>query len=71
MPLTDHLMDQTELLEFANDAIILTDADGTITYWNQGACRTYGWEKRRRSVRMCTLYFAPSFPATREISNTI
>ena len=45
MPLTDYLMDQTELLEFANDAIILTDADGAITYWNHGACRTYGWEK--------------------------
>jgi PAS domain S-box-containing protein len=42
---TEHLMDQTELLEFANDAIILTDANGTITYWNQGACRMYGWEK--------------------------
>ena len=45
MPLTDHLMDQTELLEFANDAVILTDADGAIIYWNQGACRTYGWNK--------------------------
>ena len=45
MPLTDHLMDQTELLEFASDAVILTDVDGTITYWNQGACRMYGWEK--------------------------
>jgi PAS domain S-box-containing protein len=45
MPLTDHLMEQTELLELAEDAIILTDADGTITSWNQGACRMYGWEK--------------------------
>ncbi len=38
-------MDQAELLDGASDAIILTDAHGTITYWNQGACRTYGWEK--------------------------
>jgi PAS domain S-box-containing protein len=45
MPLTDFLMDQTELLEFANDAVILTDADGIITYWNRGACGIYGWEK--------------------------
>ena len=37
MPLTEHLMDQAELLEFANDAIILTDAHGTITYWNRGS----------------------------------
>lgn len=45
MPLTDHLTEQTELLELADDAIILTDADGTIASWNQGACRMYGWEK--------------------------
>jgi len=38
-------MDPAQLLEFANDAIILTDAAGTITYWNNGACRIYGWEK--------------------------
>jgi PAS domain S-box-containing protein len=44
-PLTDHLTEQTELLDLADDAIILTDADGTITSWNQGACRMYGWEK--------------------------
>jgi len=45
MPLTDYLMGQTELFDFANDAIILSDASGAITYWNRGACRTYGWEK--------------------------
>lgn len=45
MPLTDHLIDQTELLEFANDAVILTDVHGTITHWNRGARRIYGWEK--------------------------
>lgn len=39
-------MDPAELLEFANDAIILTDASGAITYWNNGACRIYGWEKK-------------------------
>jgi PAS domain S-box-containing protein len=38
-------MDQNELLDLAHDAVILTDPDGTITYWNQGACRIYGWEK--------------------------
>jgi PAS domain S-box-containing protein len=40
-------MDQAELLDVANDAIILTDPDGTISYWNQGACRTYGWDKTK------------------------
>ena len=46
MILSEQLMDQAELLELANDAIILTDAHGDITYWNRGACRTYGWEKK-------------------------
>ena len=45
MPLTDYLMDQTELFDLANDAIILSDGNGAITYWNKGACRIYGWEK--------------------------
>jgi PAS domain S-box-containing protein len=38
-------MDQTELFDFASDAIILSDVSGAITYWNRGACRTYGWTK--------------------------
>lgn len=45
MPLADHLMEQGELLEFAHDAVILTDGNGIITYWNRGASRTYGWDK--------------------------
>ena len=35
-----------QLLELADDAIILTDASGVITYWNGGAARMYGWEKQ-------------------------
>jgi len=38
-------MDQGKLLEFAQDAVILTDGHGTITYWNRGASGTYGWDK--------------------------
>lgn len=36
-------MDQTQLLDLADDAIILTDALGAIIYWNRGASRLYGW----------------------------
>lgn len=43
---TSPLRDRAELLEYAHDAIILTDADGTITYWNHGAARIYGWESK-------------------------
>ncbi len=42
----DDFMDPADLLELADDAIILTDASGAITYWNRGAARMYGWEKK-------------------------
>ena len=42
----DDFMNPAGLLERADDAIILTDAAGAITYWNSGAARMYGWEKK-------------------------
>lgn len=43
----DDFMDPAQqLLELADDAIILTDAAGAITYWNCGAARLYGWENK-------------------------
>ena len=60
MDSTEDKLDQAELrkraalLDLANDAIFVTELDGTITYWNQGAERLYGWTSaeakgRRRS----------------------
>jgi PAS domain S-box-containing protein len=40
-----NLQIQAELLDLANDSIILCDADGTIRYWNCGSQRIYGWTK--------------------------
>ena len=37
------MAEQAELLDKARDAIILTDLDGTVTFWNRGAERIYGW----------------------------
>ncbi len=37
--------DQLDLFKLANDAIILSDADGKIKQWNPGAERIYGWTK--------------------------
>jgi len=37
------LSQQAQLLDLANDAIIVQDLDNKITYWNQGAQRLYGW----------------------------
>ncbi len=34
-----------ELLDLANDAIVISDAAGKISYWNRGAKRLYGWSR--------------------------
>ncbi|MBA3961394.1 MAG: response regulator [Chthoniobacterales bacterium] len=40
-----HLLQHAELLDLASDAIIISDADEVITYWNNGAERIYGWSR--------------------------
>jgi PAS domain S-box-containing protein len=37
------IAEQAAMLELAHDAVIVSDADGRITYWNRGAERTYGY----------------------------
>ena len=39
------LRQNLEMLDLANDAIILWDLNDQIAYWNQGAERLYGWTK--------------------------
>ena len=42
----DRLLDQTLLLDLANDAILARTIDDRIAYWNQGAERLYGWTRQ-------------------------
>ena len=37
------LKKQAQLLDLANDTIAILDLNGTISYWNLGAKRLYGW----------------------------
>ncbi len=37
------LSEQAELLRLAHDAILATDWDGKVSFWNQGAEEMYGW----------------------------
>jgi len=39
----ERLHQQAQLLDLANDAIIVREPEGTISYWNQGARRLYGF----------------------------
>jgi len=48
--------EQASFLQRARDAIIAMDMDSTITYWNHGAERVYGWSEREaRGARFCDL----------------
>jgi PAS domain S-box-containing protein len=40
---TAELIEKATLLDLANDAIFVKTAEGTISYWNRGAERLYGW----------------------------
>ncbi|MGA9378260.1 MAG: ATP-binding protein, partial [Phormidium sp.] len=39
------LQQNMEMLDLANDSIIIRDLENRINYWNQGAERLYGWKK--------------------------
>jgi len=40
----ERVIEQAELLDRANDAIVVRDFDNQIIYWNKGAERLYGWK---------------------------
>jgi PAS domain S-box-containing protein len=37
------VQEQAALMDKAHDAIVVRDLDGTVTFWNKGAERLYGW----------------------------
>jgi two-component system cell cycle sensor histidine kinase/response regulator CckA len=41
----EQLRAQAALLDQANDAILVQDMQGRLTFWNQGAERLYGWNR--------------------------
>ena len=50
--ITTQLLDQAKLIDLANDAIFVRTRDHTISFWNQGAERLYGWSKREALGRL-------------------
>lgn len=41
---TSELLQKATLLDLANDAILIRSIDDTVSYWNKGAERLYGWK---------------------------
>jgi PAS domain S-box-containing protein len=39
----EQIEQQSQMLDQVSDAVRIIDLDGTITYWNQGATRLFGW----------------------------
>lgn len=58
----EQITEQAELLDKAQDAILVGDLDGHILFWNKGAERMYGWTKEEAIGRKVSdlIYSDPS-----------
>lgn len=54
---------QADLLDQSHDAILMWKPGGTITYWNRGAERLYGWPPEEAIGRNCHDLLRTSAPA--------
>jgi len=56
------ISEKAALLDLANDAIFVKSVNGTISYWNQGAERLYGWTKTEALGRSTHELLRTEFP---------
>ena len=68
---TDHLREQTGLLELAHDAILVRDMDDVINFWNRGAERTYGWKREESIGKVPHTFLQTRFPIPLEQINLL
>jgi PAS domain S-box-containing protein len=59
---SDKLRDQAELLDIAEDAIIVSNLDGEITFWNKGGVERYGWTKEEAVGKNIHTLLQTEFP---------
>lgn len=59
----DAIRKQAQMLDFANDTIMIRDLDDRITYWNQGAERLYGWSKEEAVGQYVHTFLSTEFPS--------
>jgi PAS domain S-box-containing protein len=56
------LQEQAELLDIADDAIIVLDMEGRIIFWNHGAVERYGWAKDEVEGKVAHKLLNTEFP---------
>jgi PAS domain S-box-containing protein len=60
------LLKQAQLLDLANDTIMVRDLNDTITYWNRGAQRLYGFSAAEALGQSIHTLLKPEFPQPQE-----
>lgn len=69
---TRRLLEQSRLLDLANDAIVICTLDGSVSYWNEGAERLYGWRRKEALIKPVEELLHTVFPAgLEEIKQTL
>ncbi|HJT87976.1 MAG TPA: PAS domain S-box protein [Bryobacteraceae bacterium] len=58
----DELRERAELLDLAQDAILLLRLDGTIDFWNRGAHDLYGWSREEALIQNAHTLLHTKFP---------
>lgn len=56
------LADQAKLLDWSNDAMMVRDPEGRITFWNHGAEKLYGWSRAEALGRRSDELLHTQFP---------
>lgn len=59
---TKKLKELTELIDIANNAIIIRGLDGKIVFWNHGAEEMYGWTKNEAEGKISHELLKTKFP---------
>ena len=59
----EELRKQAQLLDLAQDAIIVRDLSSVIIFWNTGAERTYGWNRAEAVGKVTHVLLDAVFPA--------
>ncbi len=60
---TRSLREQADLLDLTHDAIFVRDDADTITYWNHGAEKLYGWPRDEAVGRKAAALLQTAFPS--------